>query len=200
MCDPVDPAKRYRHEGQIVRAESSSSMLLIILGLRHAGQIRAGQFLAAASYSFGCVNVVAVWLAAVAKLLWRRSGPLCWQGDRKSAALVTRGKVPPGALEMTGWRLVPAAISATWILWDRVERAADWWLCRYRLTVFRKQGLVNALSTPPLEWFRGVPHATTREDNSPISRIVLENVFQRLSDKWRLSEHPDLLLMLWLKR
>ena len=42
LGDPVDLAKAYRAESQMVRAECSSSSLRILLGLRHASRTRAG--------------------------------------------------------------------------------------------------------------------------------------------------------------
>ena len=133
LGDPVDLAKTYRAESQIVRAECSSSTLLIFLGLRHAGRTRTGRFLATVSYAFGYVNVVALWLAAVDKLLWpSRTGLWYSSGDWKSLALVTNGSAPPGAHELLGWWLIPAAIFAGWILRHFIDRVAHWWLGRYR--------------------------------------------------------------------
>src|SRR5882724_11587241 len=62
LGDPVDLAKAYRAESQMVRAECSSSSLRILLGLRYAGRTRAGRFAATLLYVFGYVYVVTLWL------------------------------------------------------------------------------------------------------------------------------------------
>lgn len=133
LGDPVDLAKAYRAESQIVRAECSSSTLLIFLGLRHAGRTRTGRFLATVLYAFGYVNVVALWLAAVDKLLWpSRTGLWYSPGDWKSLALHTNDSPQPGAHELLGWWLIPVAIFAGWILRYLIDRGAQWWIRRYR--------------------------------------------------------------------
>jgi hypothetical protein len=133
LGDPVDLAKSYRAESQIVRAECSSSALLIFLGLRHAGRTRAGRFLTTVLYVFGYVNVVALWLAAADKLFWpSRTGLWYLQGDWSSLRLVTSGNPPAGASELLGWWLIPAAILAGWILRYGIDQVARWWLRRYR--------------------------------------------------------------------
>lgn len=65
---------------------------------------------------------------------------------------------------------------------------------------FRKQGLANALSAALLASFGGPLYATTRDDNPGIHRILLEQGFQHVGEKWRSVEHPNSLLMLWLKQ
>jgi hypothetical protein len=132
LGDPADLAKAYRAESKIVRAECSSSTLTIFLGLRHAGRTRTGRFLATVLYAFGYVNVVALWLVAVDKLLWpSRTGLWYLPGDWKSLALRTNYSPPPGAHELLGWWLIPAAILAGWILRYSIDRLAHWWLRRY---------------------------------------------------------------------
>ena len=133
LGDPVDLAKAYLAESRIVRAECSSSTLLIFLGLRHAGRTRAGRFLGTVLYVFGYVNVVALWLAAADKLLFpSRTGLWYSPGRWKSLALVTNGNAPPGAHELLGWWLIPVAILAGWILRYLIDSVAQWWLRRYR--------------------------------------------------------------------
>ena len=133
LGDPVDLAKAYRAESQIVRAECSSSSLLILLGLRHASRTRAGRFLATVFYAFGYANVLTLWLAAADKLLFpSRTGLWYLPGDWKSLALRTNGSPPPGAHELLGWWLIPAAVLAGWILRYLIDRVAHWWLRRYR--------------------------------------------------------------------
>ena len=103
LGDPVDLAKAFRAESQIIRAECSSSTLRILLGLRHAGGSRAGRFLATVLYVFGYVNVVALLLAAGDKLFFpSRTGLWYLPGDWKSLALRTNDSPPPGAHELLG--------------------------------------------------------------------------------------------------
>lgn len=133
LGDPVDLAKAYQAESQIIRAECSSSSLRILLGLRHAGRTRAGRFLATVLYVFGYVNVVTLWLAAADKLLFpSRTGLWYVPGDWKSLALRTNDSPPPGAHDLLGWWLIPAAIFAGWILRYLIDGIAQWWLRRYR--------------------------------------------------------------------
>jgi len=133
LGDPVDLAKAYRAESQIIRAECSSSSLNILLGLRHAGNTHAGRFLATVLYVFGYTNVAALWVAAVDKLIFpSRTGLWYVPGDWKSLALRTSDSHPPGAHELLGWWLIPAAIFAGWILRYLIDRVAQWWLRRYR--------------------------------------------------------------------
>ena len=65
---------------------------------------------------------------------------------------------------------------------------------------FRKRGLANALSAALLASFGWPLYATTRDDNPGIHKIVRENGFQHVGEKWRSREHPDSLLMLWLRK
>ena len=133
LGDPVDLAKAYQAESQIIRAECSSSSLRILLGLRHAGRTRAGRFLATVLYVFGYVNVVTLWLAAADKLLFpSRTGLWYVPGDWKSLASRTNDSPPPGAHDLLGWWLIPAAIFAGWILRYLIDGIAQWWLRRYR--------------------------------------------------------------------
>ena len=90
LGDPVDLAKAYQAESQIIRAECSGSSLRILLGLRHAGRTRAGRFLATVLYVFGYVNVVTLWLAAADKLLFRRG-----QGCGTCRAIGRRSRCVP---------------------------------------------------------------------------------------------------------
>lgn len=65
---------------------------------------------------------------------------------------------------------------------------------------FRKQGLASALSAVLLKSLNGTLYATTRDDNPGIHKVVRENGFQHVGEKWHSVEHPNSLLMLWLKR
>jgi hypothetical protein len=133
LGDPVDLAKAYLAESQIIQGECSSSTLRILLGLRHAGRTPAGRFLATVVYTFGYVNVVMLWVAAADKLLFpARTGLWYVPGDWKSLALRTNDHPPPGAHDLLGWWLIPVAIIAGWILRYFVDSVAQWWLRRYR--------------------------------------------------------------------
>jgi hypothetical protein len=50
LGDPVDLAKTYRAENQIIQGECSGSPLAILLGLRHASRSRAGRLLGTVLY------------------------------------------------------------------------------------------------------------------------------------------------------
>jgi hypothetical protein len=133
LGDPVDLAKAYQAESQIIRGECSSSSLRILLGLRHAGRTRAGRFLATVLYVSGYANVVALWTAAADKIIFpSRTGLWYVPGDWKSLALRTNGSSPPGAHDLLGWWLIPAAMLAGWILRYLIDSVAQWWLRRYR--------------------------------------------------------------------
>jgi hypothetical protein len=133
LGDPVDLAKAYQAESQIIQGECSSSTLRILLGLRHAGRTRAGRFAATVLYVFGYANVVALWLAAVNKPLFpSRTGLWYVPGDWTSIVLHINASPPPGARELLGWWLIPVAILAGWILRYLIDSLAQWWLRRYR--------------------------------------------------------------------
>jgi hypothetical protein len=77
--------------------------------------------------------VVALWLASADKLLFPSRTGLWWlPGDWNSLTLRTSGSPLPGAQELLGWWLIPAAIFAGWILRYLIDRIAHWWLryCR----------------------------------------------------------------------
>jgi HAAS domain-containing protein len=135
LGDPVDLAKKYRAENLIARAECSGSTLAILQGLRHAGSSRAGRFTATLLYVVGYVYVVTLWSAAIQKVLFpSRVGLWCTPGDPWSLSLATDGGAP-GAQELLGWWLVPAAVVAGWTLKYLVDHAAMWWIRRYRRSV-----------------------------------------------------------------
>ena len=133
LGDPVELAKAYQAESQIIRGECSSSTLRILLGLRHAGKTRAGRFLATVLYASGYVNVVTLWMVAADKLLFpSRTGLWYVPGNWTSLALRSNGSPSPGARELLGWWLIPAAVLAGWILRYVIDGVARWWLRRYR--------------------------------------------------------------------
>ena len=132
LGDPVDLAKTYRAENRMVQAECTGSTLVILQGLRHASRSWLGRFTVTVVYVFGYANVLALWVAAADKLFFpSRTGlwytPVVW-----SLKLVTDGRQPAGANELLGWWLVPAALVAGWILRYLIDRAARWWIRRYR--------------------------------------------------------------------
>jgi hypothetical protein len=65
---------------------------------------------------------------------------------------------------------------------------------------FRKQWWARALSAALLGSISGPLYATTREDNPGMHKIVRENGFEHVGEKWRSKEHPGSFLMLWLRR
>lgn len=136
LGDPVDLAKKYKSENLIARAECSGSTLVILQGLRHAGRSGAGRLTATVLYVLGYVYVVTFWAAAIEKALFPSRVGLWWTpGELWSLSLVTRGGGAPGARELLGWWLIPAAIAAGWILKYLADRAATWWIRRYRRSV-----------------------------------------------------------------
>jgi hypothetical protein len=60
-------------------------------------------------------------------------------------------------------------------------------LLRFKLRRRRRENLPYAL-------------VASRDDNPGIRRIVLENGFQHVGEKWRSVENLKSLLMLWLRR
>jgi hypothetical protein len=133
LGDPVDLAKTYRAESEIVHGECSGSPLSIFLGLRHASRSRAGRFAATVLYVFAYANVVTLWVAATDKIFWpSRTGFWYTSGQWWPFKLVTDGRQPAGGSELLGWWLVPATIAAGWILRYFIDRVARWWLRRYR--------------------------------------------------------------------
>lgn len=133
LGDPVDLAKSYRAQNQMVQAECSGSPLVILQGLRYASRNRVGRVAATALYAFGYINVLTLWAAAIEKVfapswtgLWYTPGQL-W-----SVTLVTGGNQPEGAQELLGWWLVPAAVIVGWALRYLTDRIAQWWIGRYR--------------------------------------------------------------------
>jgi hypothetical protein len=133
LGDPVDLAKTYRAESEIVQAECSGSPLVILLGLRHASRSRTGRFLGTVLYVFGYANVLTLWAAAADKLFSpARTGLWLTPGDWRSLAWVTDGNSPVGAHELLSWWLIPAAVLAGWILRYFIDWVARSWLRRYR--------------------------------------------------------------------
>ena len=55
-------------------------------------------------------------------------------GDWTSLSLRTHDTPSPGAQDVLGWWLIPAAILAGWILRYGIDSVAQWWLRRYRLS------------------------------------------------------------------
>ena len=65
---------------------------------------------------------------------------------------------------------------------------------------FRKRGLARELSTALLKDFGEALYATTRDDNPGIQRIVRESGFDCVGQKWRSEQHPNSMIILWLRR
>jgi len=133
LGDPVELAKTYRAENQMVRAECSGSPLIILQGLRHASRSRLGRVAATALYAFGYINVLTLWAAAIDKLFApSRVGLWYTPGDIWSFTLVRNGNQPAGGRELLGWWLVPATLVLGWGLRYATDRLAQWWIRRYR--------------------------------------------------------------------
>lgn len=133
LGDPVDLAKTYRAENQMVQAECSGSPLVILQGLQHTTRTRAGRVTANALFFFGYINLFLLWSAAVEKLLSpSRAGLWYVPGDWWSVSLVTFDSPPPGARELLGWWLVPIAALVGWGVKAVTDRTAQWWIGRYR--------------------------------------------------------------------
>jgi hypothetical protein len=87
-------------------------------------------------YVFGYAIVVTLWRAAIEKVLFpSRVGLWYTRGDPWSLSLVIGGNPAPGARELLGWWLVPAALIAGLIFKYLTDRAATWWIRRYRRSV-----------------------------------------------------------------
>lgn len=133
LGDPVNLARTYRAENQMVRAECSGSPLVILQGLRHVSQSRLGQIIATSLYLFAYINVGVLWAAAIEKLFAPSRGGLWYvPGDWSSITLVIEGNPPAGAREVLGWWLVPIAVLVGWALKMVTDRIAQWWIARYR--------------------------------------------------------------------
>src|SRR5215813_849600 len=133
LGDPVELAKTYRAESQMVRAECSGSPLIILQGLRHASRSRLGRVTATALYALGYINVLTLWAAAIDKLFApTRAGLWYVPGEIWSLTLVTSGNPLAGARELLGWWLVPIAVLVGWAIRHVTDRIAQWWIGRYR--------------------------------------------------------------------
>ena len=133
LGDPVELAKTYRAENQMVQAECGGSPLVILMGLRHATRSRLGRIIATTLYCFGYINLFLLWLAALAKLLSpSRAGLWYVPGDWWSISLVSFDNPPPGERELLGWWLVPIAVALGWAIKVVTDRAAQRWIGRYR--------------------------------------------------------------------
>lgn len=133
LGDPVDLAKIYRAESQVVQAECSGSPLAILQGLRHTTRTSLGRLTAGSLYALGYINVVTLWLTAIDKLFWpSRTGLWYVPGHLWSLKLVRSGNPAAGARELLGWWLVPAAFVTGWLLRYAVDHLAQAWVQRYR--------------------------------------------------------------------
>ena len=133
LGDPLDLAQTYRSENQMVRAQCSSSPLVILEGLRHATSGTSGRVTATALYVLGYFGMGTLWAGALEKLLSPSRGGLWYTtGDVWSITLVVGGNPPAGARELLGWWLVPIAVFAGWGVKYVSDRIAQWWIGRYR--------------------------------------------------------------------
>lgn len=140
LGDPVELAKTYRAERELVQAECSSSPLVILQGLRHASRSRLGRMTSTALYAFGYILVLTLWAGAIEKVFApSRTGLWYTPGNLWSLTLVTGGNQPPGARELLGWWLIPVALVTGWILRYATDRIAQSWIGRYRRSKTSRQ-------------------------------------------------------------
>lgn len=133
LGDPVDLAKTYKTDNELVRAECSGSTLNIFLGLRHASRTYWGRLTVTVLYVLGYILVINFWLTAINKFFFPSTIGL-WHtpGNFWSLTWVITGAAPAGAQEILGWWIVPIAGAAGWVLKLVVDRIAQWWIGRYR--------------------------------------------------------------------
>jgi len=133
LGDPVELARTYRSENEMVRAQCSGSPIDILQGLRHASAGTLGRVTTTALFVLGYFGLGTLWAAALEKLLAPSRGGLWYTtGDFWSITLVVGGNPPAGARELLGWWLVPIALLAGWGVKYFTDRIALWWIGRYR--------------------------------------------------------------------
>lgn len=138
LGDPVDLSKSYRTENLLAQAECGGSPLAILQGLRHGSRSGIGRFLGTVLYVFGYANVLTLWAAAIEKLFApSRTGLWYEPGSWWPFTLVTDGQPPPGAREVLGWWLIPAAAVLGWALRYLIDRIALRWIRRHRRSTAR---------------------------------------------------------------
>ena len=133
LGDPVDLARTYRAENQMLRAQCTGSPLVILTGLRRATRSGLGRITATALYFFGYSNALTLWAAALVKVFAPARGGLWYiPGHPGSITLVIEAYPPPGARELLGWWLVPLALVLGWAIRRLTDRLAQAWIRRYR--------------------------------------------------------------------
>jgi len=133
LGDPLDLARTYRSENQMVRAQCSGSPLIILQGLRHATGGTLVRVTVTALYVLGYFAMGTLWAGALEKLFAPSRGGLWYiPGDFWSITLVVGGNPPDGARELLGWWVVPLALLAGWGVKYVSDRMAQWWIRRYR--------------------------------------------------------------------
>ena len=133
LGDPLNLARTYRSENQIMRAECSGSPLVVLQGLRQASGGTGARVAATALYVLGYFGMGTLWAGALEKLLAPSRGGLWYTpGDFWSLTLIVGGDPPAGARELLGWWLVPIAVLAGWGVKYVSDTIARWWIARYR--------------------------------------------------------------------
>ena len=108
LGDPLDLARTYRSQNQMVRAECSGSPLVILPGLRYASRGTFERTTVTALYVLGYFGMGTLWAGALEKLLAPSRGGLWYTpGDFRSLTLVVGGNPPANARELLGWWVVP---------------------------------------------------------------------------------------------
>ena len=131
--DPLDLARTYRSQNEMVRAECSGSPLVILPGLQHATTGTLERVTVSALYVLGYFGMGTLWAGALEKLLAPSRGGLWYTpGDFWSLTLVVGGTPPANAQELLGWWVVPITMLAGWGVKYVSDRTAQWWIRRYR--------------------------------------------------------------------
>jgi len=140
LGDPLELARTYRSENEMVRAQCSGSPLVILPGLRLASGGTVGRVTASALYVFGYFVMGTLWAGALEKVLAPSRGGLWYTpGDFWSMTLLVGGDPPAGARELLGWWVVPLALLAGWGVKYVSDRLARWWIGRYRRSYAPKE-------------------------------------------------------------
>jgi hypothetical protein len=133
LGDPLELARTYRSENQMVRAQCSGSPLVILQGLRHAGGGTLERVTTTALFVLGYFGLGILWAAALEKILVPSRGGLWYiPGNLWSITLVVGGNPPAAAVELLGWWIVPIAGLAGLAVKYFTDRIAQWWIGRYR--------------------------------------------------------------------
>lgn len=132
LGDPSELARQYRNERVAARVECSRSPLVVLHSLvLLRGRSVAGWavlLLAALGYAWA----IALAAAAFEKVFEPRDVGLWLDPGAWLPRLRVDGPGPPGARELLGWWLIPAALVACAVLVSLTRRFGLWWIHRSR--------------------------------------------------------------------